>query len=211
MAMDETLRLTKSLEHCQSNLNALFEDLDADSSVRIMLKKLHQYYLRHFWEAKNIPQKKALLTEYQCLVETMKDVKEGNINSADGIQNIKQLSSNRKMDVLMDNILKVCELLFWITAAITACAFGITVGLPIMPFNQFAGIAVIIGVGVLLLESSVRAFQSFNQFKSLKDIEKQEKMELQALSFFAPPEQKEPGIADYDEEAEIEMCYQAAY
>lgn len=205
MTKDVTSQLAITLKQCQTDLNTLFDEQSVTSAFRHNLKKLHNYYVRHFWETNKLNEKKETVHEYQFLIETIKEIKTGNLNAENALKNVQQLSSNRKMDVLKDNIFKTCELLFWLTAALTSYAFCIGFGIPILFFNPILGAALTIGASVLMLESAIQAVKCIDEFQSFNAINKQEKLERQALSFFIKPQPSTEEIAEPDDNLDIDI------
>ncbi len=212
MTRDVTIQLSANLEQYKEELNSLFQTESITESFRQNLNGLNDYYTRRFWKNDNDTKRKSLVNEYGLLLETIKKIKTGSLKTEQALKNISDISSDRKIDVIIQNIFKTCELLFWLTAAITSYAFCIGFGIPIMFFNPVVGLAITIGTSVLMLEAAIQTLKCVDEFKSFDPINKQEKLERNLISFFLPPKaSQDTSVEKEEDELEDSMNYNSAY
>lgn len=184
MTMDLASNLP-TLEQCHADLFNVFNDQEVTKAFRTNLEKLHHFYFRHCTERNSAAKIKALISEYQLLIHTLKEIKSGALTAQEAQDSIKQLSADRKMDIVVQNVFKTCELLFWATAAVTAYAFCLGIAIPMIFFNPLLGAALTIGASILMLEASILAFKCIDDYSSFKKVNTQERLELNTLSFFS--------------------------
>jgi hypothetical protein len=167
------------MEQCKKEMFELFEGQDlATEPFMANLTKVDEFY----WLRAS--RKKTALEEYQLLVNAIKLVKTGGLTSDEGLKFVKDLSFNRKMDVVIANILKTCELLFWMTTAITSYVFCLGFAIPLMFFNPPLGVALTLGASAVMLAATLKGVECVRQFESFNAINKEEQIERNAVSFF---------------------------
>ena len=202
MAKDAILELHNKFEQYKKELNESFQKENFTESFRQNLHNLNDYYTRQFFKEESHSKKRTLVAEYALLLETIKQIKAGSLTTDAALKNINQITSDRKKEIVIHNIFKTCELLFWLTAAVTSYAFCLGFGIPIMFFNLPMGLAITIGTCILTLEAGVQALKCIGEFKLFTATNKQDKLERNIASFFLPPKATEPFL---DEEDELDL------
>jgi hypothetical protein len=177
--MTKSTQLAKDMEQCRKEMFELFEGQDlATEPFMANLRKIDEFYwLRAL---KN----KTALEEYQLLVRAIKLVKTGDLTSDEALKSIKDLFFHRKMEVVIADVLKTCELLFWMTTAISSYVFCLGLAIPLMFFNPPLGVALTLGASAVMLAATLKGVECVGQFKSFNALNKEEHIERTAISFF---------------------------
>lgn len=168
--------------------------------------KLNEYYRNQFVSTDDYKKKHLSVREHAYIVGLTQRVNEGKMTSELALQEVDKMSSNRKTDVLLSNIFKAFELLFWIAAAVTSYAFCIGFGIPVMFFNPLAGILITAGTAILMLEAASTAFECIEEFQSSNSIEEERVVERDVISFFAKPKRDDYARPDSDYGYDYEEC-----
>jgi hypothetical protein len=199
MTKDATSQLSSALEQSIKELNDLFQKENLTESFRQNLLSLNEYYTRRFWNFDSFTKRQTLVNVYCLLLATIKQIKAGSLPAEQAINNLDSITSDRKTDVVVRNIFKACELLFWLPAALTSYAFCIGFGVPLMFFNLPLGLAITGGTSVLMLEAAVQALKCVDDFQSFSSINKQERLERNVVSFFLPPKKNKKPMQGEEE------------
>ncbi len=199
---NEILQLSNLLDSSIQDALNLFEDKQFIDLSPLYL--LNDYYTTRFSNCENNGQRQLLTQEYAHLLETMKKIKSGSLSADEALNNLNRLSRDKKLNVILHNTLKTCELLFWVTAALTSYAFCVGFGIPLLFLNPPLGLALIMGTAVLIIESAAKALETANSFKNLSPINQQKNLEHQVLSLFFSPK-KESTFDNEEELADIDQ------
>ena len=210
------LALVSTLETQSSTLRNLFSERDyhLSRSFKHDLKKLIHYYERSFWETSSLDKRAKVIKEYQFLVSTTEEVNNGTLSAQEALKKIDEVNQNRKNKILVDNIIKTCELLFWIAVAVLSCTLCLTVGVPLTQVNPLLGAALTIASSLCVADALLEASDCMDEFKSSGPIRKQEKRERTIISFFNKPSlerdeeyQTVEASYDLDGRSEASSCY----
>ncbi|RUR13749.1 DUF5638 domain-containing protein [Legionella sp. km772] len=206
MTKDATIQLFDRLNQYIEEVNDLFKNENLTESFQQNIQRLNNYFIRLFNKDINYSKRQALVNEYDLLLNTMRQIKAGSLTADQALQNLNSLARDRKIDVIVHNIFKTCELLFWLTAAMTSYAFCIGFGIPLMFFNLPVGLAITLGTSVLMLQAANQILESANEFKSFNAIDTQERLERNVVSFFLPPKKDEEEL-EANLRSELSPCY----
>jgi hypothetical protein len=180
------ISLEQRFTSSQTRIEEIFSNQHASHSFISDLQKLHLYYERHFFNPNtSLAKKKKLVQEYEDLSENICAISEGRLTAEHAIKKMSDRPTQRKWDAFVGNILNTCELLFWLTAAMTSCAFCLGLGIPVIFFNPLAGLAITTGTIILMLGAAKQAQICGEEYSSFSEIEQQEQLELNTLSFFS--------------------------
>lgn len=177
-------KIAKNIEHCERELDALFNELEVSSNVKKQLTKVENFYRRSFNKTTYESSGQSVLTDYQNLVKALQQVKTGEITADAAYEVIKDAAHSREMNVILHNIAKAFELIFWTTVALTSYAACVLVGVPLIVCEPLIGIAVTFSSMALFILSLENASQCFDEFKSTEVFEQEEEREKRLVSFF---------------------------
>lgn len=197
------------IEQCRSELFALFlEDQRTTKTFLNDLNKIHHYYCQQFLI--NQSKKFNTVRDYRSLVHTLQQVKEGSISFEQGLKAVHKLSFQRKIELSVTNLLKACELAFWMMAAITSYTLCLGLAVPLIFLNPPLGVALTLGASSMMLAATLKGADCVRDFQSFNHINKQEALEHNALSFFNSSQPKPNGPTERREELEPQgynYCY----
>lgn len=183
---DNAKKLADQIVMCETNLDSLFEGLKKSYDLEQQLAKIKAYYRRAFNKTHFECAGEDIVEEYQNLVFAIEQLKSGKLTADEALETIEETANNRTAGVIVYNLFKMCELLFWAAAA-AACYVGcISVGIPLICCEPVIGLAITIGTGALLLNTANECLNCFEQFQSLDPIEEETIREKNIVSFFAP-------------------------
>ena len=185
--MGKKMSAESTLENLQSKfaeLNELVAKKKHEELTR-QTQQLTNYYLTRFLQASSTATRNKVADDYQLLLNTIKEVDEGSLTTDQALSQINRLSCTRQMDLIIENIFRACELLFWACALVTSYAFCLGLGIPLMFFNPLLGLSITLGTSLILLESGFKAFECINQFKPFKALNDQAALEKSTLLFFS--------------------------
>lgn len=174
-----------SMSQMDKSLISIFVDLNINKAFDRDLKKIQKVYRYAFNEAPNESTGSKVIKEYSDLIEQIKKVKCGNLTATQAIEEISNSAENKRINIIIENVLTACELLFWTASAAVFYIGCVTVGIPMILCELIIGSAIFIGCAAFLSASFVSAIECFEQFKSFDHINKEERRELNLISFFS--------------------------
>jgi uncharacterized membrane protein len=175
---------SRSLEQCNAELYTLFAELkDFDTS----LKQVHQFYKDILDKSPNDEEDQRIVRGYKNLVNLLNKTKLGELSAEMALIEIDQALLQSKCEVIVENLFKTCEFLFWAVAT-AACFVGcFAVGVPLMVLDPLIGLAITIATGAMLINTANKALNCCDQFKDFGTIDKEHEKTKQLVSFFKPP------------------------
>lgn len=176
-------KLLQEMERCKLELFELFQNEElATTSFIEDLKKIDAYYQQRFLENSDL--QKTILQEYQNLITAIADVKKGSLSAEDGLKIVQELSLDRKTEIVVANIIKGCELLFWMAAALTSYVFCLGLAFPLIFLEPIIGVALTLGTSIIMLAATLKGADCVREFTSFNEVNKQAELERNSISFF---------------------------
>ncbi len=160
------LRLTK----CHENLNQLFAGIMTDEVGRTFqphIESVQKYYNTSYQKAEKTSTIEKIISRYEEYIQLLTNVSQGKPKAQERVDIFKQNLLSRKIDVVLSNLAKACELIFWAAAAITLFSSIFMIALPIVIVQPPLGVAIMIAVGGLLIKSAMSCFNCFKEFRTL--------------------------------------------
>lgn len=186
--VSEILELANRINQCQSKFEGLFAGFDGVDKQLEQVQQIHNYFL----QSTATPQ---LVTEYENLVNQMEKVRTGTIRAEQAIQYINNLRFSRKMSVILNNIAKTCEALFWTTLSIVEVSAEIALAILCILDPEIS----LMIIKYLVPNGSVKQMlRTFNEFMGFKPINNEHHLETDIISFFATQAQSTQ-VADSDQ------------
>ena len=192
---EETLLLNENLllklkrfDQNKIALTNLFSDSPQALRTNIphQLKLIHQFYLEEFAKATSEFMQDCVIDDYSVFVNIAQQVRAGQLTSAEAIAKINESAQSEKIQIILNNILKLGELLFYATIVLACCSACITIGLPMLCTEPFSGLAINFAAYALILimlNKIVDCFLEFESFDKINDLSEREKM---TILFFSP-------------------------
>ncbi len=182
--------LEQRISRCYSELIKLLQYEDIDYLLKIKIRQINAFYQQAFNKTSDEEEGLSIVEQYEQFIITASEVRSGLITAEQAYEKIEEKIEEEQINVLIDNILKVCELLFWVSVAAISYAICLSVGLPLLFLEPLIGCAVSTGTSVLFLISVVSAANCFEEFKTFDPINNQYAREKDLLSFFSTNEPK---------------------
>ncbi|MCL9684671.1 DUF5638 domain-containing protein [Legionella maioricensis] len=198
--------LAQRIADCNVQLDSLFADLDINSTLKMQLGQIKYFYQRAFDKTSNEKNALRIALQYEQFIITATEVKLGQL-TADGANDIiADTTDDRQFNIVMYNILKVCELFFWTAVAAAAYVGCITTGIPLLFLEPFTGFAVTAGTSLLFAAAVHQAGECFEEFKTFARINAEDTRERSVISFFSsqPLRRVEQTAPDEDLESSSE-------
>ena len=177
--------LEQRMSQCYSELTKLLQYQDMSYLLKIKIRHINGFYQREFYKASNEEECLSIVQQYEEFIFAASDTRLGLITAEQAYKKIEDKIKEGQIDVLMHNILKICELLFWVAAAATSYAICLSVGLPLLLLEPLTGFLLSAGTSILFLISVDSASNCFEEFKTFDRINNQYERERDVLSFFS--------------------------
>lgn len=189
---DAAPELVQQIVENNKKLDALFKDLLVAEDTKNNLQEIKDFYLTAFNKTTNQGSGTSIVEEYKQLFNMFYNVKSGDLNADDASKYLKITTEGRQAGIVIHNILKVCELIFWIGVAVCSYIGCVTIGLPLFALQPFVSVAVMVGTGTLFFSSAEHIGNCFTEFESFDSVNKEEARENHMISFFRPVQYEEP-------------------
>lgn len=178
--------LNRKMHDCDQQFDRLFFGLDKSSAFQEQLSQTKSYYRRLFTAATNKYDGTDALEEYENLVTLLEQIKAGNVTTKEALKTLDNMKTDRKTMVVLENIGKVCEVLFWAAVATVSYISCLTIGIPMIGCNPLLGLVTTFGTLAAALLSIEVCCECFDEFKSFTPANEQYKREINAAAFFQP-------------------------
>lgn len=182
---DNAELLAQKIADCNSELDALFADLNVSISLKRQLRDIKNFYQRAFDKTSNKKTATTIVNQYEQFIVSASEVKLGQLTAEEANLKINDVTEDRQLNIIMHNIFKVCELFFWAFVAATAYVGCLTIGIPSLFLQPFIGLAVTVGTGVLLGSAIHNMGECMDAFKSFDRVNKEDTQEKDIISFFS--------------------------
>ncbi len=182
--------LEQRISRCYSELTKLLQYEDIGYLLKIKIRQINAFYQQAFNNTSDEEEGLSIVEQYEKFIITASEVRAGQITAEQAYEKIEEKIEEGQIDVLIQNILKVCELLFWSSVAAISYAICLSVGLPLLVLEPLIGFAISAGTSILFLISVVSAGNCFEEFKTFDRINNQCAREKDLISFFSTNEAK---------------------
>lgn len=179
------------LQIYHQELESIFNGLKKSADFEAQLKYIQRFYEQYLNKTANKSKANAIIQEYKLLISIIHEVKNGTQSPEDALIKIKPLTSARQMNLIVHNVLTLCEILFWSTiaaASLIACA---SMGLPMILTAPASGLIISIATTTFLLYSLQKGLKCFEEFRSFHTINAEDSREQNLISFFKSPRPEE--------------------
>lgn len=177
-------KLKNTMDQLDQLLNSIVADLKINKAFELQLNQVKTFYRRSFNKTPNESTGCSVIKEYEDLIEKIKKVKHGELTVKQTIEEINNSTEDKRIDIIIHNILNACELLFWAAASAFFYVSCVTAGIPLMLCEPIIGSVITVGSAAFLFNSLVSAIQCFEHFKSLDRINDEEVIEQNLITFF---------------------------
>lgn len=183
-----------------AELSAVFSTEELSRELTTQIQLIQEFYHNELTESPSGNKNQPLLTQYKTLIDTLNLVKAGQLTYDAAVEVIDASAFSQKIDAAVHNLIKVCELLFWLAAAIACFVTSSCIGIPLIAFEPVMGSILTVSTFYSSVVSLHKATTCCDEFKSFTPINNEAQRERNLLSFFAPlPPEQEAARADNHE------------
>jgi len=200
MATTKTIaELTQEIDDCDSQFDTLFQDIEHNNCTSQLERKLIKDFNRQEFQKalmKGTDDGHLCLQRYQKLVAAFAAVKTGQMTAQDAQDYINKLSDSRAMHAIFHNVLKLCDMAFWVLTAMACYVTGFGIGIPLLILKPILGIFLIIGTAMVAYQSASNFANCIYEFDSVFTVEEEQEREedvLSKLSLFATQKTQDSG------------------
>jgi hypothetical protein len=177
----------RSLNLCKTNLCNLF---NLKSNIENYFIQLSDFYENAVDKSQNEQEAKKIVERYKSLVSLLQRTKSGDLTAEKALKEVKDTALKSKLGVVLHNIFKACELLFWASAALI-CGYALVQGVPLLltpmtPDFLLVMVTSLTVIALALVSSAQKAINCCSQFKSFKNINEESLMANELVTFFKP-------------------------
>lgn len=197
-------KLDRRLEDCNNDLASLFPL--SDSNIQSQLKAVKNYYEESCNDAKNKDDMERIIENYELFVINLTKIKqykesykisqdpdkeESFQERIEAINALKNINAAHKINIIFANLVKACELLFWISALLTLSASIFAIALPVLIVQPAVGLVISITTAGFMFKVLENLINCLSEFKSFRPHDNEYDREVQLVSFFQPKKKKE--------------------
>ncbi|CZG75855.1 TPA: lpg2271 family Dot/Icm T4SS effector [Legionella pneumophila] len=201
--------LEKRLQNCDTQLNQFFNGQELSIKFLQQLNQIKYFYNSAFSKTENEDDGLEIVEEYENFISLVSQVKSGQINADKAFETIKDTTESRQADVIIANFFKVCELMFWATAAFFSYLACVSVGIPLTFCDPLLGIAVSLSTFLMTISTASKFLDCFDEFQSLDKINEHDKNQKDTVRFFSKTSTSISSVRN--EKAEVEESSQRLY
>ncbi|CEG58475.1 DUF5638 domain-containing protein [Legionella fallonii] len=185
-------QLKERLSLCYSELKKLLQQKNKNYLLNIKVLEINTFYQRAFDITSDEEDGNSIVNQYEEFIIAASEVQSGQITAEQAYEKINGKIQEEQTNILIHNILKVCELFFWVAVAAVSYAVGLSVGVPLLFLEPLIGFVAIAGTSVLFLFSIGAASNCFEDFKTFDRINHEYQREKDVISFFSanPPQRR---------------------
>ncbi|STY29214.1 Uncharacterised protein [Legionella wadsworthii] len=181
----------KRFEGCNKKIDDLFQGIELNTEMQRQLQGIKNFYRDLYIEASTSSDEELCIETYELFTQGLEGIKEGRIKSKEILEQFEEINFLRKAGIILDNIFKALELLFWATLAAALFTHSIALAPTLVAVNPFFALSVLSLGCMAMIYSVVRFFNCIDEFKPLDNIEKEIKREKNIFQFFKKTEYSE--------------------
>lgn len=204
MPLNHTLS-ERRLSDCDAKLSALFADTDISEALQKHIKAVQEYYNTSYVKAKKNKTVEEIIVSYEFYVEQLSKIKSGELPHPDMLDAINHANDARRIDVILANLAKTAELIFWASTVGTLFTSIFLIALPMLLLQTPVGILVSLTMGGLLIATTVNSIKCLTEFRSFGRHDDEYRHETSLLSFFKPASNHHPIPEEMTEE--VSCCF----
>lgn len=182
------------LNRLNAEFNALFAAELTNQQLTIQIQLVQDFYHEQLTESASSNKNQPLLNHYKTLIDTLNLVRAGQLTAEQAVQDIDATAYSQKIAVAVHNLLKACEMLFWLATALTCYFVSIAIGIPGILMQPIIGIPLTVGSFHSANFSLYKTATCADEFKSFAAINHENQRERTLIGFFAssqPPARNE--------------------
>lgn len=195
------MKLERPLGNYDTQLNDLFKEYNPNPTLLKQIKEVQDYYDLSYEKAKSKKTMKAIADSYGTFIDKLALVQQGDLSREEMINTINEANYSRKISILIHNLIKACELIFWIAASVSLYASIFAIALPVLVVQPPLGIAITVAIGGLILKAAASCIQSLTEFRGFGRHDTEYSHEVSLVSFFPLKGTKEQVTAVASEES----------
>lgn len=179
-----------SLNSASDRLYRLFGDIDQESSIKLQLNQIHDYYWKLIRRANSPSEEQVIIEEYFQFIDVLERVKKGELSRKDAIDEVESTTCIKNCDGLCYSLIQACEAIFWGTVACLSYVGCLAVGIPLTLCEPVIGIAITFSSVLIALTATEFFFEALEDIDSIEDHDSalnSQKGLINSLSMFKKP------------------------
>ncbi|WP_035890795.1 DUF5638 domain-containing protein [Legionella norrlandica] len=188
--------LAKRLQNCDQQFYQLFDQKELSRNFIQKLEQIKIYYLCSFNKVNDKDEAIKVIKEYEAFIKLASQVKSGEINADKAFESIKQTKQSQQAEIIFANFFKVCEMMFWATAAFFSSMACLSIGLPLTSCEPILGITVTLSTYFMACYTTAKFVECFDEFQSFDPIKVLNKNKKEVVTFFSKSEHQVPQEKD---------------
>ncbi|MGL5741164.1 MAG: DUF5638 domain-containing protein [Legionella sp.] len=190
-------RIELRLRALDKRLQALFADqeqldIQIRTKIKRQIKEIQEYYNLSYEKASSAKRVVQILNSYNSFINQLEAVKRGDLDAKSAIENIGSATESRKINVLLHNLCKAAEAVFWAATALTLAASIFGIALPMLIVQPALGVAVGITIVGAMLYTGYKCLSALTEFRAMSRHDSEYNSEVGLISSFFKPPRKEP-------------------
>ncbi|WP_454783654.1 DUF5638 domain-containing protein [Legionella sp. WA2024007413] len=201
--------LGKRLNDCDKQIDDLFNGVTLNEEIERQLKAIKSYYHKLYLDAIDEETEKEHIEMYELLAAGLEGIKNGKLKPDSVLKELDEITSLRKSNIVLENILTSLELLCWALLAGSFFSYCVLMAPPLVAVNPFFALAVISISCMAAIYCAVNFFNCIDDFKSYSPVEDELKREKNIISFFKSPQTSElpPKVSESNDLQNRETLY----
>lgn len=178
----------KRFDECNKRIDGLFQGIESKTEIKRQVQEIKNHYRDLYIEASTNSDEELCIETYELFTQALEGIKEGRIKSEEILEQFEEINFLRKAGIVLDNIFKALELLFWATLSAALFTQSILLAPTFVAVNPFFALSVLSLACMAIIFSVVSFFNCIDEFKSLDTIEEEIKREKNVFQFFKKAE-----------------------
>lgn len=178
--------LLERIEQCNTELYKLHQEQSINYAFKAKLAQIKAFYERAFDNTLDEEEGMSIVNQYEHFIIVVTEVKLGQLTAEEAYESIQDVATQRKIDIIFHNFLKLCELLFWTGVIAISYATSLVGGIPLLLLEPLIGLGVIASTSLLCMVAVSEVTDCFKGFKVFDPVNDEHVREKQVISFFGP-------------------------
>jgi hypothetical protein len=205
--MPQIINIVEEMQACETRFNSLFDGLNENDVLKNNRASLIKAYWDAFENQTSVAGELEVLAEYNHFIENLTKVKLDGNSAYDVYNDALNHAQSRKTAVILYNIAKVFELIFWFSLFMLAAVTAINIGIPLIFLNPLLGITMTLAFGLLSYVTFKNFSSGLDTIKTYEGLPELATAEQNCIRFFAPANAFVAPLHSIEPEKEISFCW----
>lgn len=170
--------LDRRMVECGDKLASLFAKISMNDEIATELKALHVQYTRLLIKDSD------RIKSYELFLSGVESIDSSSDTLQKVLNDLEEIGKEEKIGVVLYNVLKALEQLFWLAAAGACVAIAIMAS-PVLAMDPYTATVVMTLLCAQLLASIINIMNCFSEYKSFTPVNERLTREKDLLTFFS--------------------------